>query len=125
MMLYGNYVSQKAAAAALLGPQDWLTHALREFETNRNLACEGLGKIPAISFVKPMGGPFIFPNISRLKGRCEDISEMLLRKFGIPSVPGSYFGSDNHIRIALGGEESLIENLLRRFKLAVAHIGTE
>ncbi len=125
MMLYGNYVSQKAAAAALTGPQEWLAQSLREFETNRDLFCKGLGNIPDISFVKPMGGPFVFPNVSSLRGRCEQICDVLLRNFGIPSVPGSAFQSEHHIRIALGGSEALIQALLQRFRLAVEHIGLE
>jgi aspartate aminotransferase len=122
MMLYGNYVSQKAAVAALAGPQDWLLHSLHEFENNRNQFCEGLSTIPAVSFVKPMGGPFIFPNVSRLKRRTEEVCDILLRKFGIPSVPGSAFGSNDHIRIALGGSVSLITALLQRFREGVEHM---
>jgi aspartate aminotransferase len=123
MMLYGNYVGQKAATAALSGPQDWLLQSLREFEHNRNLFSRGLDDIPGVSFVKPMGGPFAFPNVSRLNGRCEEICEVLLRKFGVPSVPGSAFGSDDHLRIALGGSGSLIEALLQRFTQAAEHLG--
>lgn len=123
MMLYGNYASQKAATAALAGPQDWLSQSRREFENNRNLFCQGLGGIPGVSFVKPMGGPFVFPNVSRLQGSCEEICDVLLRKFGIPSVPGSAFGSDDHLRIALGGSESLIAALLQRFTQAAEYLG--
>jgi aspartate/methionine/tyrosine aminotransferase len=123
MMLYGNYVSQKAAAAALAGPQDWLAESLREFENNRNLFLAGLRTIPNICSVKPMGGPFIFPNVSRLKRPSEEICDVLLRRFGIPSVPGSAFGSDHHIRIALGGGISLIKALLQRFREGVEHMG--
>lgn len=125
MMLFGNYVSQKAATAALLGPQDWLEGAFHEFATNRELVCEGINKIPEISCIKPLGGPFIFPNVCRLRGGCKEISDVLLRKFGIPSVPGTYFRSDHHIRIAFGGPESLIKRLSTRLKLAVDHIGFE
>jgi aminotransferase len=125
MLLYGNYVSQIAAAAALAGPQGWLVQSLREFETNRNLFCKGMRDIPAISLVRPMGGPFAFPNVSRLKGRCEEICDVLLRGFGIPSVPGSAFHSDDHIRIALGGSELLIQALLQRLTLGVQQIGLE
>ncbi len=123
MMLYGNYVSQKAAAAALSGPQEWLRRSLHEFESNRNLFCDGLEHIPDVSLIKPMGGPFVFPNVSRLKGGSEEVSRVLLLEFGIPSVPGSAFGSDHHIRIALGGTHSLIEDLIQRFKRAVERIG--
>ena len=123
MMLYGNYVGQKAATAALSGPQDWLLQSLREFEHNRTLFCRGLDDIPGVSCVTPMGGPFAFPNVSRLNGRCEETCEVLLRKFGLPSVPGSAFGSDDHLRIALGGSGSLIEALLQRFTQAAEHLG--
>jgi aspartate/methionine/tyrosine aminotransferase len=123
MMLYGNYVSQKAAAAALSGSQEWLTQSLHEFERNRNLFCDGLEYIPAVSLIKPMGGPFVFPNVSRLKDGSDEVSRVLLREFGIPSVPGSAFGSDHHIRIALGGTQSLIEVLIQRFKQGVERIG--
>jgi aminotransferase len=125
MMLYGNYVSQKAAAAALAGPQGWLLQSLHEFENNRNQFCEGLSTIPTVSFVRPMGGPFIFPNVLHLNRRTEEVCDILMRKFGIPSVPGPAFGSNNHIRIALGGSVSLITALLQRFRAGVEHMGSQ
>lgn len=123
MMLYGNYVSQKAATAALTGPRDWLRDVVSDFQANRDLVCDGLRTIDGLRCVKPRGGPFIFPNISRLNGTCEGIASVLLEQFGVPSVAGPCFHSEKHIRLAFGGAPAMIEELLRRLKLAIEQIG--
>jgi aspartate/methionine/tyrosine aminotransferase len=119
MILCCNYVAQKAATAALTGPQGWIEDIRHDFENNRNFVCAAIARIPGISCVRPRGGPYIFLNISGLNMGPEECSEYLLREFGIPADPGSYFQSKSHIRIPFGGTRETLHKLVHRLKLAI------
>jgi aspartate/methionine/tyrosine aminotransferase len=119
IMLYGSYVSQKAATAALLGPQDWLANVARDFQANRDFVWGGLQGLPGLRCAKPQGTPFLFPNVSGLRGTTEEVSALLLKDYGIPTVPGCYFQTEGHVRLALGGTRAVLEELLSRLRLAV------
>jgi aspartate/methionine/tyrosine aminotransferase len=121
MTLYCGYVAQKAATAALTGPQGWVENIRRDFESNRNFVYAAIAKIPQISWVKPQGGPYIFLNISRLNVAPEEFSGRLLREFGIPAESGSYFQSKSHVRIPFGGTNETLHKLIDRLKIAVRH----
>jgi aminotransferase len=125
MNLFGSYVSQKAATAALTGPQAWLQGMASQFQARRDLIHSGLTGIGGVSCVKPLSGPFVFPNVSRLRGTCEEIAETLLTQFGLSTVPGSYFHSSDHIRMAFGGKWALLEEVLKRWSCAVEYIGLD
>lgn len=119
MLLCCNYVAQKAATAALTGPQGWVEDIRHNFENNRNFVYEAIAKMPEISCVKPKGGPYIFLNISGLNMGPEECSGYLLREFGIPADSGSYFQSKSHIRIPFGGTKKTLHKLVHRLKLAI------
>jgi aminotransferase len=125
MTLYGSGVSQAAATAALRGPQDWLANIAAEFEAKRDLLCKGIQGLRGLSCVKPLGGPFLFLNVSQLRGTCEDIAAVLLREFGIPTVPGSCFQSTDHVRLAFGAPEAVLQELVKRLRLALERLGTK
>ncbi len=119
MVLCCNYVAQKAATTALTGPQSWIEDIRRDFESNRNLVCAAISKVPGISCVKPGGGPYIFLNISKLKMGPEECSRYLLREFGIPAESGLFFQSEDHVRIPFGGTHETVYKLAGRLKVAI------
>jgi aspartate aminotransferase len=82
----------------------------------RDLYLQGLSKIHDISFQKPEGGPFAFPNISGIGIPEERISQDLLTNHGVVSVPGSSFHSKYHLRLPFGGEDDQIEEATTRIR---------
>ncbi len=56
-------ISQKAAIAALEGPQDCVAVMLREFEKRRRVMVEGLNAIEGVSCLWPKGAFYVFPNV--------------------------------------------------------------
>lgn len=116
-----NYVAQKSALAALIGPQDWVREIGTRFEHCRDLFLSGLSEIPDISVIKPEAGPFVFPNLSKLTVDIEKISRQLIDKFGVLTVPGSAFLSKDHIRIPFGGEDYVIKEVLKRLITFLEH----
>ncbi len=111
-VLHNAYLNQKAALAALEGPQEWLLQIFTEFEQRRNQLMEGIREIPDFSCVTPHGGPFVFLNVSRQSTDCDKFARYLLSDFGIPAVGGKYFHVRDHVRIPFGGTEEAVADLL-------------
>ena len=117
-VLYGSYITQVAAAAALAGPQDWLAGVAGEFQQRRDLFCDGIEAISGLSCVRPSGGPFLFLNVSQWRGDSQQISQVLLETYGIPTTPSVYFHSSDHVRMAFGGKTGVLEEALVRLECA-------
>jgi aspartate/methionine/tyrosine aminotransferase len=116
MALYGSYVPQAAAAAALTGPQHWLSDVADEFQQRRDQLLEVFDEL-AIPVVSPRGGPFLFPDVSgRAAGA--DPGDWLLREFGIPAVDGALLGGPGRVRIAFGADDAIFSELTHRLRAA-------
>ena len=112
-VLHCSTVSQAAAAAAMAGPQDWLSGVAQEFEDLRDHFLAGLGATAGLSCVKPAGGPFFFLNVQQLFPSSQAASEALL-EVGIPTTPGWHCQSDSHVRLAFGARRETLEEVLLR-----------
>lgn len=100
---------QKAAVAALTGPQEPLAAMVREFERRRNVMVDMLNEIPGISCRKPCGAFYVMANISKLYGRefqgvtvndSISFAKALLEKAHVAVIPGAAFGADEYIRLS-------------------------
>lgn len=101
-------ISQKAAVAALTGPQDSVPEMVKSFTRRRDLALKLLLDIPGITCPKPQGAFYVFPDVSSYFGQksgnmimrnSDDIAAHLL-DHGAALVPGSGFGDDNSLRLS-------------------------
>ena len=102
-------IAQKAAVAALLGPQDDVRAMRAEFDRRRRYLVGRLNAIPGLHCTKPEGAFYLFPNVSGFYGRVSDgrpirnstdMATYLLRTAHIALVPGIEFGSDAHLRLS-------------------------
>jgi len=97
-------ISQKAAFEALTGPQDSVAMMLAEYARRRDFVVKGLNAIPGIHCTNPGGAFYAYPNISSSFKRgikdSLDFSVQLLEKAHVAVVPGSAFGTTEHIRIS-------------------------
>ncbi|HEY9246157.1 MAG TPA: pyridoxal phosphate-dependent aminotransferase [Candidatus Methanoperedens sp.] len=98
-------ISQRAALAALVGPQDCVRIMRESFRARRDLLLEGLHEI-GIRCIKPEGAFYAFPEVED-----ENAPQKLLQK-GVIVTPGTAFGENGkgHIRISYSTSE---ENLRR------------
>lgn len=116
--LHCNFVTQRAAAAAIAGPQTWVTDALAGYERKRDAVYAAVADSPWLSCARPDSTPFLFLDVSRLEGLDAAPTELLLRA-GIPTVAGRYFGRDDHVRMPFGADDATIDRLaaaLRAFR---------
>ena len=114
-----NSIAQKAALAALLGPQDWVEALSHEIARKRDLVWEGLGGLDDVSFPKPQGGPNAFISVGRFASSIELFSNYLLEEYGIPVVPGEALMFPGYMRFSFAGEESQLKQAIERFQAAL------
>jgi len=100
-------ISQKAAQAAIEGPQDCVREMRESFRERRDILLEGFGSM-GIECVKPQGAFYAFPEV-----KDEDAPQKLIKN-GIIVVPGSAFGENGkgHIRISYSTSEGNLRKAL-------------
>jgi aspartate aminotransferase len=113
-----NPIGQRAAQAALEGPQDWIKEISPRYQRNRDLMVNGLKGAPGISFAVPKGAVFLFLNSAELGISGEEFSRTLMYEYGVPTEPGPLFGSDFHVRLMFGGDENVISEAAKRITAA-------
>jgi aspartate aminotransferase len=112
---------QKAAVEALRGPQDSVRAMLAEYEWRRDRIVEGLRAIPGVRCVLPEGAFYVYPNVGAyLKkdglAHTTVLAEKLLEAAHVAVVPGSAFGTNDHVRISYAASRQQIDEGLRRLK---------
>ena len=126
-------ITQKAALAGLKGDRSFITTMREEFDKRRRFAVERLRSIPGFELeVIPSGAFYVFPNITKLLGQTiagrkvettDDLCLAILDEARVAIVPGSSFGSPEHVRISYATSmEKLREGLDRIEKLLTANV---
>jgi len=98
-------ITQKAALAALVGPQDDVTKMLNEYKVRRDNMHELLTSHPRIKCVRPKGAFYLFPDISGLFSpsginSSAQFAEELLKKEHVALTPGEAFDAQGYVRIS-------------------------
>jgi aspartate aminotransferase len=98
-------IVQKAAVAALKGPQQCVEDMRLEYIKLRDHVVRGLRSIPGVECTMPEGAFYAYPNVSAFFGRsgmnsASDIAGKLLREAHVATVPGEGFGTKEHIRVS-------------------------
>ena len=104
--------SQRAAIAALDGPQDEVQAMAAEFGQRRRLIADGLRSIPGINCPEPEGAFYAFPSIKNLGISSHDFEERALNEAGVALLSGSAFGEfgEGYVRLSYANSQ---ENLLK------------
>jgi len=114
-------ISQRAAIAALEGPQDCVEEMLAEFSKRRDYVCQRVEAIPGVSCPEMGGAFYAFMNISEHLGRdyggvrvdhsTQWCLELLAQK-KVATVMGSAFGAEGYARASFA---TSMENLEAAF----------
>jgi len=124
-----NTMAQKAAIAAVYGPQDFIQEMVREFDRRRRHIVQRLNSIPGVSCSSPHGTFYVFPDVSRLLNRSWrgkriqttlELGNYLLDSEGVAVVPGSAFEGEGHLRLAFACSMEVIESGCDRIRRAVS-----
>ena len=95
-------ISQYAGIEALKGPQTFVNKMVKKFEERKNFLVRELNKIKNVECVDPGGAFYVFPKITKNGLSSKQISDDLLEKQFLATVPGSSFGElgEGFIRIS-------------------------
>lgn len=116
-----NLPVQKAAIAALRGPQDHIPMMVSKLRRRRDLVVKRLNQISSISCNVPKGAFYAFPKInlsSRWKNDKHFVLD-LLNETGVLTVHGSGFGSNfgtNHFRIVYLPQEQILDEAMNKLE---------
>ncbi|WP_346232524.1 pyridoxal phosphate-dependent aminotransferase [Parafrigoribacterium mesophilum] len=120
-------ISQRAAIAALNGPQDTIESMRQAFETRRNVIVAELNKIPGMLTPTPQGAFYVYPDVSALLNRSWggvtpttslELADLMLDQAEVAAVPGEAFGPSGFIRLSYAlADEPLLEGIQRLQRL--------
>jgi aspartate aminotransferase len=120
-------ISQRAALAALTGPQDCVAEMLAAFDRRRRVMVSELNKIPGITTPTPQGAFYVYPDVTGLLGKTWggvtpstslELADLILDQAEVAAVPGEAFGPSGYLRFSYAlGDEPLLEGVQRLQKL--------
>ena len=112
-------IVQKAAVAALSGPQECVAEFRAEFIKLRDHMLARLARIPGVTCTRPEGAFYVYPNISAFLGKGgintpAELATRLLHEAHVVTVPGEAFGTREHIRLSYPVTRQNIDEGTRR-----------
>jgi len=122
-----NNVAQRAAIAALSGPQTEALAFRDAFDRRRKLIVSELSKIDGVRVPNPLGAFYVYPDVQGLLGRTWagktpttslELAELILDEAEVAVVPGEAFGPSGYLRLSYAlGDDQLLEGIQRLQKL--------
>lgn len=120
-------ISQRAALAALTGPQEPVEEMRLAFDRRRKLIVEELRKIPGFEVPMPEGAFYAYCDVTALLNKEWDgvtptntleLADLILDKAEVAAVPGEAFGPSGYLRFSYAlGDGPLLEGIKRLQKL--------
>lgn len=120
-------ISQRAAIAALTGPQDEVLAMREAFDRRRKLAVAELNKIPGWLAPTPQGAFYVYSDVTALLSRewrgkqintSLELCDFILDEAEVALVPGEAFGPSGYVRLSYAlGDAQLLEGIQRLQKL--------
>jgi len=116
-------IIQKAAIAALNGPDEPVKEMVKAFHARRDRMVKGLNAIPGVTCLDPDGAFYCFPDVGQLIGRrykgqpitgSVQLSEILIDDFLLAAVPGEPFGAEGYLRLSFATSDEKIDKGLAR-----------
>ena len=116
-------ISQRAAIAALNGPQDAVEEMRRAFDRRRRTIVAELSKIDGVTVPVPQGAFYVYPDVTGLLGRewgggtpttSLELADLMLERAEVAAVPGEAFGPSGYLRFSYAlGDGPLLEGVQR------------
>ncbi len=114
-----SVVLQAAAEGALTGMQSVVETLRMTFENNRDIIMQELHSFTDIRTVKPDGTFYVLPDFRAYSNNSVELSQFLLKKALVVTVPGKEFGMEGHLRLSYAGSVKDIMVGIERIKWAL------
>jgi aspartate aminotransferase len=122
-----NNIAQRAAIAALTGPQDEIKAMVEAFDRRRHLAVAELAKINGWLAPMPEGAFYVYSDVRGLLGKSWggkqintslELCDYILDAAEVALVPGEAFGPSGYVRMSYAlGDDQITEGIQRLQKL--------
>jgi aspartate aminotransferase len=117
-------ISQAAALEALAGGEDEVRRMWEAYRERRAWLIPAINAIDGLCCAHPDGAFYIFPEVSNFFGRggiqdSQSFADYLLDEARVAVVPGSAFGSDDHVRISYATSMERLQEGVRRIESAL------
>lgn len=118
-------ISQRAALAALTGPQDCIETFKAAFDRRRRTLVSGLAAIDGVRVPMPQGAFYVYPDVSDLLGRdwsglhatsTAQLAELILTEAEVAVVPGEAFGPSGYLRLSFALADEALEEGVGRLR---------
>lgn len=109
-------LSQKAAIGAINGVQSSVENLRLALENRRNIMIDNLNSFDGLKVTKPDGTFYCFVDFSHYNPNSVELSELLLDKVQVITVPGLAFGLDGYLRLSYCGSVNDIREGLERIQ---------
>lgn len=109
-------ISQKAAIGAINGVQSSVENLREALENRRNIMIDNLNSFDGLKVTKPDGTFYCFVDFSHYNPNSVELSELLLDKVQVITVPGLAFGLDGYLRLSFCGSVNDIREGLERIQ---------
>ncbi|HUK49943.1 MAG TPA: aminotransferase class I/II-fold pyridoxal phosphate-dependent enzyme, partial [Terriglobales bacterium] len=109
-----SVILQAAAEGALTGLQSIVENLRVTIENNRNIIMRELNSFKGVKTTRPDGTFYCYPDFRAFEPDSVKLSEFLLKKALVVTVPGKEFGMEGYLRLSFAGSVSdLIEGVAR------------
>lgn len=109
-------ISQKAAIGAINGVQSSVENLRLALENRRNIMIDNLNSFDGLKVTKPDGTFYCFVDFSHYNPNSVELSELLLDKVQVITVPGLAFGLDGYLRLSYCGSVNDIREGIERIQ---------
>ncbi len=112
-------LTQAAAEGALTGVQSTVESLRLIIENNRNVMVQELKSFEGVKITKPDGTFYCLPDFRAYSNDSIKLSDFLLKKALVVTVPGKEFGMEGHLRLSYCGTIKDIKQGIERIKWAL------
>ena len=114
-----SVILQAAAEGALIGLQSVVETLRMTLENNRNVMIQELRAFNGIHITPPEGTYYCLPDFRAYKKSSVELSQFLLKKALVVTVPGKEFGMEGHLRLSYATTVKDIKQGIERIKWAL------
>jgi aspartate aminotransferase len=123
-------ITQKAAIAALSGPQQCVQAMLDEYRTRRDRVWEWFTADPRVTCVKPAGAFYLFVDVGGLLSPADlrtsaALSDRLIAEHHLVTTPGEAFDAPGFLRLSYANSLERLEEASRRFAAFIRKLDAE
>jgi aspartate aminotransferase len=108
-----------AAEGALLGLQSVVEQLRLTIQNNRDVIMNELSTFTGVKCVKPEGTFYCLPDFRAYNADSVALSNFLLQRAYVVTVPGKEFGMEGHLRLSYSGSVKDVTEGIARIKWAL------